>query len=209
MIRVLISAASPLVKAGIASLLRDYPQFQLVEEEPDDSGSSRDDALAETEADVAIIAVDDAESAPEAAQRFSGDTPVILLTRGDALDLSRIARNGVRAVLPNYASGPQMAAAIEAVAAGLAVFDSAAIAQLRETHAPHDAPGHLAEPLTPREIEVLRAMAEGLGNKEIAARLGISENTVKFHVGSVLGKLGAESRTQAAMLGIRHGLVFI
>jgi DNA-binding NarL/FixJ family response regulator len=67
----------------------------------------------------------------------------------------------------------------------------------------------LVEPLTPREIEILRAMADGLGNREIAMRFGISENTVKFHVGSVMGKLGAGSRTEAVMLGIRHGIVFI
>jgi DNA-binding NarL/FixJ family response regulator len=59
----------------------------------------------------------------------------------------------------------------------------------------------LVEPLTPREIEVLRAAADGLGNKEIAIRFGISENTVKFHVGSAMGKLGAGSRTEALILG--------
>jgi two-component system, NarL family, response regulator YdfI len=209
LIRVLISASSPLVKAGIASLLRDYQQLQLIEEEPDDSVPSSGGALADTEADVVIITADDADTTQDAPRRFTGDAPVILLTRGDAPDLRRVARDGVRAVLPLDASGAQIAAAIEAVVAGLAVFDSAAIAQLRDTHPSNDAPRHLAEPLTPREIEVLRAMAEGLGNKEIAARLGISENTVKFHVGSVLGKLGAESRTQAVMLGIRHGFVFI
>jgi two-component system, NarL family, response regulator YdfI len=67
----------------------------------------------------------------------------------------------------------------------------------------------LAEPLTPREIEVLRWLAEGLGNKEIAARLNISEHTAKFHVASIMGKLGATSRTEAVTLGIRHGLVMI
>ncbi len=67
----------------------------------------------------------------------------------------------------------------------------------------------LVEPLTPREIEILRTMGDGFGNKEIAVRFGISENTVKFHVGSVMGKLGAGSRTEAVMLGIRHGIVFI
>jgi DNA-binding NarL/FixJ family response regulator len=61
--------------------------------------------------------------------------------------------------------------------------------------------------LTPREIEVLRALADGLGNKDIAERLGISEHTVKFHVASVMGKLGAASRTQAVTLGIQRHLV--
>ncbi|HEX8920130.1 MAG TPA: response regulator transcription factor, partial [Pyrinomonadaceae bacterium] len=61
----------------------------------------------------------------------------------------------------------------------------------------------------PREIEVLSMMAEGVGNKTIAYRLNISEHTVKFHVGSIFGKLGASSRTEAVMLGIRRGLIML
>ena len=63
------------------------------------------------------------------------------------------------------------------------------------------------EPLTPRELEVLRLVAEGLPNKMIATRLGISDQTVKFHVASIAGKLGAENRTAAVRLAIRRGLV--
>jgi DNA-binding NarL/FixJ family response regulator len=67
----------------------------------------------------------------------------------------------------------------------------------------------LPEPLTPREREVLQMISTGLGNKEIAGRLSISEHTVKFHVASILGKLGASSRTEAVSIGIRHGLVLL
>jgi DNA-binding NarL/FixJ family response regulator len=67
----------------------------------------------------------------------------------------------------------------------------------------------LAEPLTRREREVLQMLAAGLGNKEIASRLDISDHTAKFHVGSILGKLGAASRTEAVALGIRRGLVLL
>jgi DNA-binding NarL/FixJ family response regulator len=67
----------------------------------------------------------------------------------------------------------------------------------------------MIEALTPREVEILQLLAAGLGNKEIASRLGISDHTVKFHVASVIGKLGAASRTEAVTLGIRHGLVMI
>jgi two-component system, NarL family, response regulator YdfI len=63
--------------------------------------------------------------------------------------------------------------------------------------------------LTPREIEVLRLVAVGLGNKEIASRLEISEHTVKFHLASLMGKLGAATRTEAVTLGIRHGLIMV
>jgi DNA-binding NarL/FixJ family response regulator len=67
----------------------------------------------------------------------------------------------------------------------------------------------VAEPLTPREIEVLSMLAEGAGNKMIARRLGISEHTVKFHVGSILSKLDASSRTEAVTLGLRQGLIMV
>ena len=63
------------------------------------------------------------------------------------------------------------------------------------------------EPLTKREIEVLEQMAEGLSNRAIAARLGISDQTVKFHVASVMAKLGAANRTDAVRLAVREGLV--
>jgi len=68
-----------------------------------------------------------------------------------------------------------------------------------------DAPG--AEALTKREIEVLRMVADGLSNKEIAAELGISTHTAKFHVAQIIAKLGAMSRTEAALIGVRRGLV--
>jgi DNA-binding NarL/FixJ family response regulator len=66
-----------------------------------------------------------------------------------------------------------------------------------------------AQPLTARESEVLGMLAEGLGNKAIAARLGISTHTAKFHVASILAKLGAGSRTEAVTIGMRRGLVAI
>lgn len=65
------------------------------------------------------------------------------------------------------------------------------------------------QPLTPREIEILGMMAEGLGNKVIAARLGISTHTVKFHVASIFAKLDAGSRTEAVTIGVRQALIMI
>ncbi len=65
----------------------------------------------------------------------------------------------------------------------------------------------LVEDLTLREVEVLRLLADGSGNKEIASHLGISEHTVKFHISSILGKLGVSTRTEAVTTGIRRGLI--
>ena len=77
----------------------------------------------------------------------------------------------------------------------------------QQESAPVRAHGPLIEPLTPREQEVLAGVAAGLTNKQIAARLGISDRTVQFHLGNVLGKLGVASRTEAAVLALQRGLV--
>ena len=92
-----------------------------------------------------------------------------------------------------------IAAAIEAAAAGLVVYHPEAVG------ARISAAG--AEPLSPREIEVLRLIADGLSNKIIAWKLNISEHTVKFHINSILSKMRAGSRTEAVMLGLRRGLI--
>lgn len=221
MIRVLIKASSPVVRAGLGSLLGSYPQFQVIddtrqrpsEETIRDEDSDRSDGLLTSEEDSqadVILAEGDAAQAGSTLTDHTGEgAPVVLLVRDPLATWNDRVRRDVRAVLPGNANGAQIAAAIEAVAAGLFVLDAEDAEQLL----PPRTSDHLAEPLveamTPREVEVLRAMAEGLANKEIAARLGISENTAKFHVGSVMGKLGASSRTEAVMLGIRRGLILI
>jgi DNA-binding NarL/FixJ family response regulator len=140
-----------------------------------------------------------------------GVLPVVLLTN-DAepvwtLDAVRL---GVRALLRRDVPPTVILAAVEAVAAGLAVVDPQDLdALLTSTaSAPVEAGGE-ASVLTERELEVLRMMADGAANKIIAWKLGISEHTVKFHVASILAKLGASSRTEAVTIGIRRGLVLV
>ena len=118
-------------------------------------------------------------------------------------------QQGVKAVLPANVTGAQIAAATQAAAAGLLVLHPSEAEILWQMRGTNEAPEDLPEGLTPREIEVLRLLAEGLGNKEIASRLSVSEHTVKFHVASIMGKLGASSRTEAVMLGIPHGIILI
>ena len=128
-------------------------------------------------------------------------TPILLLNpEPDPAIFNRIRRAGVGGVLQSNASAEQIVQAIKCIASGLMVFDSTFAASSSE-----DEP--LAEQLTPREGEVLRLLANGLGNKEIAAKLNISEHTIKFHIGSILGKLGAASRTEAVTRGLRNGLI--
>ena len=115
-------------------------------------------------------------------------------------------RVGGRALLPRRASQTEVVAAIEGVASGLIVVH-AGISSL--VGSPGRRPAPASRMLTPREIEVLAMMAEGLGNKAIAARLGISLHTVKFHIASLFAKLNVESRTEAVTEGVRRGLVLI
>ncbi len=122
-----------------------------------------------------------------------------------------LLRRGGRAVLPRHASSEEIVAAIEAVAAGLVVLHPEAMTSLRSASLAR--PGAVAavadQRLTAREIEILGLIAEGLGNKPIAARLRISDHTVKFHIASIFAKLSAGSRTEAVTIGVRQGLIMI
>ena len=112
----------------------------------------------------------------------------------------------MRAILPRNAKPEEVLAAIEGSVAGLIVIHPNALDSLLATKRSElDA----SDILTPREIEVLRMIAEGLGNKEIASKLGISDHTVKFHISSTFAKLGASNRAEAVTLGMRLGLIMI
>jgi two-component system, NarL family, response regulator YdfI len=210
MIRVLVKASSAIARAGIESLLREHFGFQLI------GVASGGDSMAGLESlpDVLVVEAETlaGDSAREAIDWASTGGPVVLLLRNPAGEpVAEALRAGVRAVLPSGLTGTEITAAIEAVAAGLVVLDgTGAETLLRPAIAvPGGDSKPLIEALTPREIQVLGLLAAGLGNKDIASRLQISEHTVKFHVASIMGKLGAASRTEAVTLGIRHGLVLI
>lgn len=128
---------------------------------------------------------------------------IVLLANENALPL---IRSGIRAVLPQGASAREIGITLEAVAAGLIVMHPDAVEAAPGEH-PLAAPAN--GPLSNREVEVLRMLSEGLANKEIAYRLGISEHTVKFHVASLFHKLNASSRTEAVTLGVRQGLILL
>ena len=108
-----------------------------------------------------------------------------------------------RQVLLRDANEERLTAALVAVAAGLVVISPSLIGVL----AREDAAESAAIDLTPREVEVLSLLAEGLTNKAIAHRLTISEHTVKFHVNAIMGKLDAQSRTDAVVRATRQGLI--
>jgi two-component system, NarL family, response regulator YdfI len=211
MIRVLIKASSPVVKAGLESLVRATTGMDVISDPFDDPGAGSAAITDLQAADVVLAELENRDDAlaQEAFDEAMDGVPVILLVHGSIAEWSDALRQGVKAVLPSSVTGSQVAAAIEAAAAGLAVFHPDEIESLFQSRRMSEPSEIIAEALTPREIEVLRLLAEGLGNKEIASRLGISEHTAKFHVASIMGKLGAASRTEAVTLGIRQGIVLI
>ena len=212
MIRVFIVAASPLARAGLENLLA-ARDVEVV-------GSAATieiltDQLSDAAPDVVLIDSSGEPLEPMMgsllASGLASDVAVVVLADGMTAAASADAlRAGVRAALPGDISPEQLVSALQAVASGLLVLHpSHAEEGLAAGSAPARALDELAESLTNRELEVLQMLAAGLSNKEIAARLNISEHTVKFHVASILGKLGAGSRTEAVSLGIRRGLVLL
>jgi DNA-binding NarL/FixJ family response regulator len=214
MIRVIIAAESALARRGIEQLLRG-PGVEIVASMA--PLSSLDEPEEPDSADL-IIATAEPPHFATTLQKLADadlfrDLPVVLLAEIlDPQTTAQALRMGARAVLPAELSRPQLLAALEAVSRGFVVampVEAETIVAASQSPASAINGEELLEPLTPREQEVLRLLALGLANKEIAARLNISEHTVKFHVAAILGKLGAASRTEAVARGIRRGLVLL
>jgi DNA-binding NarL/FixJ family response regulator len=152
--------------------------------------------LRSADVDVVVIRTDQFRNIS-----LSGDVPILRLRHPSTYSRMSISTH---AVLSDTASPRQIRAAALALAAGLH-FDS------NEGNIDHSDEEELTllEPLTDRELEVLNLVAEGLSNPQIAKRLRVSRNTAKFHVSSIIAKLGASSRTEAVTLGLRRGLIII
>ena len=211
MIRVLVGARSEVVRAGLTSLLTADPRFQVV-------GTFSIDDLTRVEdlqPEVVLLDLDSPSDESLLAAIQSGgalvNSSLMILTEDPESLAVDVLGSGLRAILPRYATPEEIIAAIQAAATGLValhpdIFDSM-LSRIRPGQQSElDPSGQI---LTPREIEVLRMIAEGLGNKEIASKLSISDHTVKFHISSIFAKLGASNRAEAVTLGIRHGLIMV
>lgn len=215
MTRALVAVRSAILRKGLEELLAGHPGLEVV------GGGSRDgmDWNQQVEELLPDVVVTEADSHGDeglpvlpAFASEAGAPAIVLLADHPPTSWTRGAlRSGVRAVLPRDATGEGIVAAVEAAAAGLVVLDPSDLDSLvpAAPKRPSDVPTTPQQSLTPREIEVLQMLAEGLGNKEIAWRLGISEHTVKFHVNSIFTKLDASTRTEAVTIGIKHGVILI
>lgn len=204
-ISVAVVAPSPAVRAGLADFLEraGYEVVDVTDAELDETGDP-DDLEGTDDVDVVVADLDDAlglEGASDVLLR-AGDLPVVFLASGlDDADAS--VRRAATGWLRRDASADELDAAVRAVAAGLDVVGPG----LRGALVSRGRDGGEPSPLTEREREVLELVASGLPNKGIARALGISEHTVKFHVGAVLSKLEAQSRTEAVSIAARRGLM--
>jgi two-component system, NarL family, response regulator YdfI len=209
---VIIGARSAVLRSHLESVLWNNSCLQLI------GSYSIERALAQAEnlrPDVLLL---DSNSPPHDAlihllesAEVDDSSRIVILTDDPEMFLSPEGiRLGFRAILGRDAHPEEILAAIEGSLAGLVVTNPAAIqSALGDSRGVRSDLDNSDDTLTPREIDVLRMVADGLGNKEIAARLAISNHTVKFHLSSLFAKLGASNRAEAVTLGIRLGLIMI
>lgn len=204
-IRIAVAATSAVRRAGLESIIRSQAEFHL-------AGSfgavaSLVSFARSTELDVIVI---DTDSIRDLLIEPTSDAAIVLLTEvTEARSISRLLRSGVRAILSRESDPDDVLSAIYASYDGLVLLSTPTAESLAALFGdqPLEVEAELSEEITSRETDVLRMLAQGLVNKDIAARLGISEHTVKFHISSILDKLRASTRTEAVTLGIRRGLI--
>ena len=198
MIRVGVVATAMTLRVGLREVLNSLPGVTVVAE------AAHPEELSIREAEVLVLM---GSFDPETLEKT---TPVLLLTEdfADAQDLLALELPAWGAISVN-ASEEELSAALHALAEGLWVGTPALVRELLSRKPIPLDEASSGEPLTARELEVLQLTAQGLPNKQIALKLGISEHTIKFHLSSLYAKLGVTSRTEAVRAGARRGLVVL
>jgi len=202
MIRVFVAAPSAALRLALRARL-EGSGLAVVGDGPTPDGAPTD---------VDVVVLGDAERVLMSADsRGAVESRAVVVLADDERPAGTLRGLPLRgwALVPRDASAADLHAATVAAAQGFTVVPATLAARLLPPRRPAlaerlETP---AEPLTPREREVLDLLAHGLTNRQIAERLGISEHTAKFHVAAVSAKLGATGRTEAVSLGVRHGLI--
>ena len=207
---IFISAASAARRTGLQKLLSSiWPESAI------SAGAAlSSERMREIGAEILLADIDSTSQAEAFLRFLSTASPlaaaVALVDDPDPVWTRRAIAAGVNAILAADASKDDLRLALEAANSGFVLLHPASARLLfnpENISLPFEEDYRSVEQLTAREREVLNLMSEGLGNREIALRLGISEHTAKFHASSILGKLGASSRTEAVSQGIRRGLI--
>lgn len=214
-IRTLILASYPLTRAGLAALLGGVSDIVIVGQ----AAVTADLISLVPETTPLVLIIDLPDPASELLETLNSTLTtlpplacLLLSTGPGAATLSRALQSGLHGFLPRDSSAESLIAAVRAVAAGLIVVHPTMIEAFGEEEPAQTATAMQlpdAEPLTPRERDVLQLLATGLTNREIARQLAVSENTAKFHVSSILMKLDAASRAEAVALAARRGLLLL
>jgi two-component system nitrate/nitrite response regulator NarL len=209
-LRLLVVAADPLARAGLVTLLDDRPALQIAGQVS--GGESLVEELDVFQPDVLVVDLgwepeEGLANLEELALDPEDERLAVVVLAPDEETAAAAWAAGARGLLPRTTPGERLVAAIQGVAQGLAVIEPELLAgawPAGSSPAPE-----LAEELTPRELQVLQLLAEGLANKAIAQQLAISDHTVKFHVNAIMSKLGAQSRTAAVVRATRLGLIML
>jgi DNA-binding NarL/FixJ family response regulator len=211
MVAIAIFSADPLLRRSLEQLLRGDPTITVVGVAGDPTAVL---SLIDRNRPDAILA--HAPSREQLADWRIRRDETAFVTLVDNIDVENSLDAlfaGARAILPRSAARDEIVAAINAATHGFAVLPHELLPMLLEAGSLADGvidgPDAGQAPLTPRELEVLAAMADGASNKAIARRLGISFHTVKFHVAAILTKLNADSRTEAVTRAAQLGLVML
>ena len=206
-IRILVADDHPMLREGLVAVLSTQPDFDIVGEAANGAEVVR---LAEAlRPDVILLDLEmpdvDGVAALEGLRDAVSAARAIVFTAYDTDErILRSLRAGARGYLLKGASRQEIFDAVRTVHAGGSLLEPGVTTRLLD-HVREG--GEQTEPLTPRELEVLALISEGLHNSEIAGRLFVTERTVKFHVSSILAKLGADNRTEAVALAARRGLI--
>jgi len=206
-IRILVADDHPMLREGLVAVLSTQPDFDIIGEAADGAEVVR---LAEAlRPDVILLDLEmpdvDGVAALEGLRDAVSAARAIVFTAYDTDErILRSLRAGARGYLLKGASRQEIFDAVRTVHAGGSLLEPGVTTRLLD-HVREG--GEQAEPLTPRELEVLALISEGLHNSEIAGRLFVTERTVKFHVSSILAKLGADNRTEAVALAAKRGLI--
>jgi DNA-binding NarL/FixJ family response regulator len=209
-IRILVVDDHPVVRDGLIAILSTQPDFAVV-----GKASSGTEAIAQVQAmqpdvmllDLEMPEMDGVEALRRLRELHAGVRAIVFTAFDTDERIVSAVQAGAQGYLLKGAPREEIFTAVRVVHAGGSLLQPVVASKLLRQVSAENSTGHDPDALTPREQHVLKLLAQGLQNKEIAAEMHITERTVKFYVSSILSKLGAGNRTEAVTMAVQRGLV--